>query len=131
MEDVASEYDVVHALEGDHFKGHAFLAVIVNIAKSNLKRDAPKGLSLPARDYAMDHGAGPPLVVLHQVHLVQCIQVHDVDATSTVHHAFGELVAVNQGVDDHGVLVLHRDEVSVILPVPSDWNLRPAQVLGN
>src|SRR4051812_43471878 len=62
---------------------------------------------------------------------MQCIHVHDVDAASTIHHTFGELIVVNQGVDNHGVLVLRTDEVSVILPVPSNWNLRPAQVLGN
>src|SRR3954466_13139655 len=62
---------------------------------------------------------------------MKCIQVHDVDAASTIHHTFGELIAVNQGVDDHGVLVLRRDEVWVILPVPSNWNLRPAHELGN
>ena len=60
VEDVASEYDVVHALEGDYLKGHAFLAVIINITKSNLKCDAPKGPSLPTRNYAMEDGAGPP-----------------------------------------------------------------------
>src|SRR3954471_24453215 len=60
VEYVASEYDVVHALEGDHFKGHVFLAVIVNIAKSDRKGDAPKEPSLPGMNYAMEHGAGLP-----------------------------------------------------------------------
>src|SRR4051812_43038463 len=50
---VASEDEVVHAVEGDHLKGHAFLAVIINIVKSDLKCDAPKGPSLLARNYAM------------------------------------------------------------------------------
>src|SRR3954469_18046161 len=59
------------------------------------------------------------------------MQVHDVDATSTIHHTLVELHAVNQGVDDHGVLVLRRYKVWVVRPVPSDWNFRPAQVLGN
>ena len=36
-----------------------------------------------------------------------------------------------QGVDDHGVLVLRGHKVWVVRPVPSDWNLRPAQVLGD
>src|SRR3954470_13438806 len=53
------------------------------------------------------------------------------DAASTVHHALGELHAVNQWVDDHGVLVLRGHKVWVVRPVPSYWNLRPAQVLGN
>src|SRR3954469_5803111 len=59
------------------------------------------------------------------------MQVHDVDAASTIHHTLGELHAINQGVDDHGVLVLRRYKVCVVSPVPSDWNFRPAQVLGN
>src|SRR4051812_10201668 len=62
---------------------------------------------------------------------MQCIQVHDVDAASTIHHALGELHAVNQWVYDHGVLVLRGHKVWVVRPVPSYWNLRPAQVLGN
>src|SRR3954466_12863882 len=60
VEYFAAEYDVVHALEGDHLKGHALLAVIINIAKGYLKCDAPKGPSLLARNYAMEHGVGPP-----------------------------------------------------------------------
>src|SRR3954469_4871860 len=62
---------------------------------------------------------------------MQCIQVHDVDAASTIHHELGELHAVNQWVDDHGVLVLHGHKVWVVRPVPSYWNFRPAQVLGD
>src|SRR4051812_187246 len=60
VEYVAAEYDVVHSLEGDHLKGHALLAVIINVAKSYLKRNAPKGPSLPTRNYAMENGVGPP-----------------------------------------------------------------------
>ena len=60
VEYVAAEYDVVHALEGDHLEGHALLAVIINIAKGNLKCNAPKGPSLPTRNYAVEDGVGPP-----------------------------------------------------------------------
>src|SRR3954469_18591728 len=62
---------------------------------------------------------------------MQCIQVHDVDAASTIHHELGELHTVDQGVDDHGVLVLRGHKVWVVHPVPSYWNFRPAQVLGD
>ena len=60
VEYVAAEYDVVHALEGDHLKGHALLTIVINIAKGNLKCDAPKGPSLPTRNYAVEDGVGPP-----------------------------------------------------------------------
>src|SRR3954470_9889112 len=53
------------------------------------------------------------------------------DAASTIHHALGELHAVNQWVDDHGVLVLRGHKVWVVRPVPSYCNLRPARVLGD
>src|SRR4051812_43587512 len=60
VEYVATKYDVVHALEVDHLKGHMFLAVIINITKSDLKCDAPMGPSLPTRNYIVEDGVGPP-----------------------------------------------------------------------
>src|SRR4051812_19153991 len=60
VEYVAAEYDVVYALEGYHIEGHALLEVIVNVAKGNLKCNAPKGPSLPTRDYAVEDGVGLP-----------------------------------------------------------------------
>ena len=60
VEYVAAEYDVVHALEGDHLKGHALLVVIINVVKGYLKCNAPKGPSLPTRNYAVEDGVGPP-----------------------------------------------------------------------
>jgi hypothetical protein len=54
-------------------------------------------------EHTLEYGGAMLKLCFRQIHLFQGLDVHDIEAASAVHESLCEFIAINQGVDDHGV----------------------------
>src|SRR3954469_3467368 len=69
-------------------------------------------------------------LALVYLHAVKRFDVEDVDAATTVHESFIELIAINKRIDDQRVLSPMMCFPRVIWAVKGDGYIRPIQELG-
>src|SRR3954470_18476350 len=105
-----------------------FLMVIVDITEGYRKLDAPQRVSLLSRNHTVKFNGAMLEVLMGQVHLLQGLQVHDVQASSAIHESLGEVIPVNAGTNNRSV-ALFRNHRRVVAPVIDTGVLRPLDVL--
>src|SRR3954453_20569677 len=72
--------------------------VVINIAEDNRELNASQRVSLSSRNHTVKFNGVVFEVCTGKVHLLQGLQVHDVQAGSVIHEALGEVIPVNAGI---------------------------------
>ena len=118
-----AEDDVVGALEGHDLKRDHLFAKIIDVAEGHGKSDAAKGIRLFTRNHTMEFSGAVLKLLLGKVHPLQSLQVHDVQAGSTIHETLGEVIPVYAGTYNQGVVFFWHNG-RMILPLVSGNNPR-------
>jgi hypothetical protein len=130
VEGGAAEDHVVCTLERDHLEGYWLFTVIIFIAEGNLEGNGPKGLSLAARNHSIESDSTMAELGLGEAYLRQGFHVHDIQAAAAIHQTLGELIALDQGVNHHGIVSIW-DVLWMIFAAPLHQHLGPSNILAD
>src|SRR3954471_12799508 len=101
--------------------------VVINITEGNLELNASQRVSLSSRNHTVKFNGAMFEVLTGKVHLLQGLQVHDVQAGCAIHEAFGEVIPVYAGTNYQSV-ALFRNYRRVVAPIEDAGVFRPLDV---
>jgi hypothetical protein len=100
----AAKYHMVRALKGYHLKGYRLFAEIFFIGKGYLESDGSQRFRLATRNHSIKSDNTMAELGLGEAKFGERFGVHDFQAAATIHKALGELIALDQRVDYHGIV---------------------------
>src|SRR4051794_40565793 len=104
--------------------------VIINITEGNRELNASQRVSLFSRNHTVKFDGAVFQVCTGKVHLLQGLQVHDVQTGSAIHEALVEVIPVYARTNYQSV-ALFRNYLRVVAHVEDAGVLRPLDVLRN
>ena len=86
-------------MEPDHLEGESLRPIIGQIPKGDEQIDLPKWHGLLFRHDTMESRSGRSDARSIDAHGVECFDVHDVEATASIHQYLGEPLHADDRVD--------------------------------
>ena len=100
--------------EPHYVEGEGLSPVIGPIPESDGQIDLPQWHGLPTRHDAMERCLDGTEVRLVDAHLVERLGVHDVEAATSVHQYFGDLLWANDRVNNKRIPPWVRDGIRMV-----------------
>jgi hypothetical protein len=119
---------MIGAFKWHNFKHDHHLAVLISITEGHRKFDVAQGVRLSTRNHTMEFCGVVLELFLGKVHLLQSLQVHDIQASIIVHEALGEVKLIDAGTHNQSI-ALFWDGSTMIRPVEGARAFRPLDVL--
>ena len=113
--------------EPNYLKGEGLSPVIELVPKGDGQIDLSQWHGLFPEHNAVKRCSGWAEVRLVDAHLVECLGVHDVEATTSIHQYFGELLWTDDRVDDKRIPPWVWDGIRMVGLVEGYGGLRPPE----
>ena len=107
--------------EPNHLEGEGFIPIIELIPKGNGQIDLPKWHGLLPRYDAMERCSGWAKMCLVDVHFIERLGVHDVEAAVSIHQYFSESLWADDWVNHKRISPQVRDDIRMVKG--SRWRL--------
>ena len=118
-------------MEPDHLEGKGLRPIIGRISEGDGQIDLPEWHGVLSRHDAVETCLGRPNAQSIDAHGVERFCVHDVEATASIHQHLGEVLLVDNGVNDEQVASWSGNMGWMVPLIKSDQRFRPAKEGGD